>query len=128
VVAQEVRAVFGNSGIGSTIYYLVILSVILILYTGGNTSFNGFPFLANYVASDRYLPRQLTSAVTAGLFQRHPGAWSRVALAHHHLKAQVNSLIALYAIGSSRASPWPARHGCPTPTRTHGQNGAGGWS
>ena len=32
----------------------------LILYTGANTSFNGFPFLANFVAEDRFLPRQLT--------------------------------------------------------------------
>ena len=61
VVAQEVRAVFGNSGVRSRVYYLVILfATVLILYTGGNTSFNGFPFLANYVASDQYLPRQLT--------------------------------------------------------------------
>jgi len=30
---------------------LVLLATILILYTGGNTSFNGFPFLANYVAN-----------------------------------------------------------------------------
>ena len=39
---------------------MVQLATMLILYTGGNTSFNGFPFLANYVATDQYLPRQLT--------------------------------------------------------------------
>ena len=42
------------------IFFVVLLATVLILYTGGNTSFNGFPFLANYVAGDRYLPRQLT--------------------------------------------------------------------
>ena len=28
---------------------------MLILYTGGNTSFNGFPFLTSYVAGDSFL-------------------------------------------------------------------------
>ena len=32
---------------------------MLILYTGGNTSFNGFPFLTSYVAGDSFLPRWL---------------------------------------------------------------------
>ena len=60
VISQEVQAVFGSSGIGKAIFYIVQLATLLILYTGGNTSFNGFPFLANYVATDKYLPRQLT--------------------------------------------------------------------
>ena len=33
---------------------------MLILFTGGNTSFTGFPFLASFAAEDSYLPRQLT--------------------------------------------------------------------
>ncbi len=33
---------------------------MLILFTGGNTSFNGFPYLASFVAGDSFLPRQLT--------------------------------------------------------------------
>ena len=37
---------------------LVQLATALILYTGGNTSFNGFPFLASFVAEDNFLPRQ----------------------------------------------------------------------
>jgi hypothetical protein len=37
---------------------LVQLGTALILYTGGNTSFNGFPFLASFVAEDSFLPRQ----------------------------------------------------------------------
>ena len=60
VVSQEVKDVFGAHGIGHIIYYIALMATILILYTGGNTSFNGFPFLANYVATDKYLPRQLT--------------------------------------------------------------------
>ena len=32
----------------------------MILYTGANTPFTGFPFLASFVAEDSFLPRQLT--------------------------------------------------------------------
>ena len=60
VVGQEVSDVFGAHGAGHVIFYVVQIATVMILYTGGNTSFNGFPFLANYVASDQYLPRQLT--------------------------------------------------------------------
>ena len=44
----------------ATLFYIVQFATLLILYTGGNTSFNGFPFLASFVAGDRFLPRQLT--------------------------------------------------------------------
>jgi len=33
---------------------------MLILYTGANTPFSGFPYLANFIAEDGFLPRQLT--------------------------------------------------------------------
>ncbi len=58
VVSQEVKAVFGTRL--RSLPYVVQLATMLILYTGGNTSFNGFPFLASFVAGDRFLPRQLT--------------------------------------------------------------------
>ncbi|NBV27356.1 MAG: DNA-binding protein, partial [Actinobacteria bacterium] len=60
VVSQEVAAVFGTQGFGHIIYLLVQLATVAILYTGANTAFNGFPFLVNFVATDKYLPRQLT--------------------------------------------------------------------
>ena len=50
VVSQEVRYVLGYRAIGQVLFYVVQLATMLILYTGGNTSFNGFPFLANFVA------------------------------------------------------------------------------
>jgi amino acid transporter len=100
VVSQEVRAVFGYSGGGTTIFYMVQLATLLILYTGGNTSFNGFPFLANYVATDRYLPRQLTKRGHRLAFSNGIIVLGVVSLALIIIfKAQVNSLIALYAIG-----------------------------
>jgi len=60
VLSQEATAVYGKGLFGTIMFWLVQISTALILYTGGNTSFNGFPFLASFVAEDRFLPRQLT--------------------------------------------------------------------
>lgn len=60
VLAQEAHLVFGQSGFGNVMFTFVQVATALILYTGGNTSFNGFPFLASFVAEDSFLPRQLT--------------------------------------------------------------------
>ncbi|MFI5615036.1 amino acid permease [Amycolatopsis sp. NPDC051903] len=61
VVSQEARAVFGHGAFGQVMFAAIQTATALILYTGANTSFNGFPFLASFVASDRFLPRQLTT-------------------------------------------------------------------
>ncbi len=100
VVSQEVLAVFGAHGVGHLIFYMVQLATMLILYTGGNTSFNGFPLLANFVANDRFLPRQLTRrghrlAFSNGILALGSMALVLVLVFH----ARVNGLIALYAIG-----------------------------
>jgi hypothetical protein len=60
VISQEARAVFGPGLLGTVIYDLVQAVSALVLYTGANTSFNGFPYLASFVAGDSFLPRQLT--------------------------------------------------------------------
>ena len=59
VLAQEAQPVFGHTVIGQALFYVVQVATALILYTGANTSFNGFPFLASYVAGDAFLPRWL---------------------------------------------------------------------
>jgi amino acid transporter len=59
VLSQEARVVFGDGVFGNVLFYVVQLATALILFTGANTSFNGFPYLASFVASDRFLPRQL---------------------------------------------------------------------
>ncbi len=59
VLSQIARIVFGHGTIGNVLYTLVQASTAAILYTGANTSFNGFPALASFVAEDRFLPRQL---------------------------------------------------------------------
>jgi amino acid transporter len=100
VVAQEVKAVFGTTGAGHVIYLAVLLATVLILYTGGNTSFNGFPFLANYVATDKYLPRQLTKRGHRLAFSNGIIVLGIVALTLIiAFDAQVNGLVSLYAIG-----------------------------
>ena len=100
VVSQEVLAVFGSAGIGHVIFYVVQMATMLILFTGGNTSFNGFPFLTNFVANDGFLPRQLTKrghrlAFSNGIITLGTMALVLVLV----FRAQVNALIALYAIG-----------------------------
>ncbi len=100
VLGQEVDVVFGGSGFGHAMYYTVLLATILILYTGGNTSFNGFPFLANYVATDRYLPRQLTKRGHRLAFSNGIIVLGAVSLTLIIVfDAKVNALVALYAIG-----------------------------
>ncbi|HEV3268419.1 MAG TPA: amino acid permease [Acidimicrobiales bacterium] len=100
VVGQIVSDVFGAHGFGHDIFFVVQFATVLILYTGGNTSFNGFPFLANYVATDRYLPRQLTKRGHRLAFSNGIILLGVVSLALILVfNARVNALIALYAIG-----------------------------
>ncbi len=100
VLSQEVEVVFGTHGFGHLVYYFVLGIIVLILYTGGNTSFNGFPFLANYVANDKYLPRQLTKrghrlAFSNGIIVLGVVSLTLIIV----FKANVTGLISLYAIG-----------------------------
>jgi amino acid transporter len=59
MLSEIARAVFGDGVIGKVLYFLVQAATALILYTGGNTSFNGFPALTSFVAEDSFLPRPL---------------------------------------------------------------------
>ena len=100
VVSQEVKAVFGTSPFGHFLFYVVQLATMLILYTGGNTSFNGFPYLASFVAGDAFLPRQLTRRGHRLAFSNGILVLTGVALALILVyRASVNGLVALYAIG-----------------------------
>jgi amino acid transporter len=100
VLSQEVKAVFGAHGFGEVIFILVQLATLLILYTGGNTSFNGFPFLANYVATDKFLPRRLTKRGHRLAFSNGIIALGIVSLALiFAFDANVTALVSLYAIG-----------------------------
>ena len=100
VVSQEVKLVFGSGTFGTIAFYVVQTATVLILYTGGNTSFNGFPFLASYVASDSYLPKQLTRRGHRLAFSNGIIVLTVVALALIIATgANLSALVALYAIG-----------------------------
>jgi amino acid transporter len=99
VIAQEAQLVFG-SGIGHILFYVVQAATMLILYTGGNTSFNGFPFLTSYVAGDSFLPRWLLKRGHRLVFSNAIILLTVVSIALLIIKdADVNSLVPLYAIG-----------------------------
>ena len=100
VVGQEVQAVFGTGQFGHIAFLVVQFTTVAILYTGGNTSFNGFPFLASFVAGDRFLPRQLTKrghrlAFSNGIILLGVVAVVLIIV----FDAKVNGLVALYAVG-----------------------------
>jgi amino acid transporter len=98
VLAQEADAVFGSSA--HFMYFVVQAATALILFTGGNTSFSGFPFLASFVAGDSFLPRWLTKrghrlALSNGIIVLT--AVSLILLVT--TRARVNGLVPFYAIG-----------------------------
>lgn len=100
VLAQITKLAWGGGWFGWTMLTLVQLSTALILYTGGNTSFNGFPFLTSYVAEDNFLPRQF-------LVRGHRLSFSNGIIVLTVLSlalligtdGDLTSLVALYAIG-----------------------------
>jgi amino acid transporter len=98
VLAQEADVVFGSGA--HFMYFVVQAATALILFTGGNTSFSGFPFLASFVAADSFLPRWLTKrghrlALSNGIIVLT--VISLILLVA--TRAQVNGLIPFYAIG-----------------------------
>jgi amino acid transporter len=100
VISQEAKVVFGTSVFGSIMYGLVQAATALILYTGGNTSFNGFPFLANFVAEDAFLPRWLTKrghrlVFSSGIIVLATVSITLLAV----VGSNVNNLVPFYALG-----------------------------
>ena len=100
VVSQVAKYVLGNGIAGKIWYFVVQLATMLILYTGANTSFNGFPFLASFVAEDSFLPRQLTHRGHRLAFSNGILVLAGVSVALLIVtRAKVDALIAFYAIG-----------------------------
>jgi amino acid transporter len=100
VISQETKIVFGPTVFGHVMYIFVQAATALILYTGGNTSFNGFPFLASFVAEDAFLPRWLTKRGHRLVFSN--GIVVLAVLSCSLLAAvgaNVNNLVPFYAIG-----------------------------
>ncbi|MEV4440526.1 APC family permease [Streptomyces sp. NPDC049577] len=100
VLAQEAHLVLGNGWAGTAGLTFVQLATALILYTGANTPFTGFPFLASFVAEDRFLPRQLTRRGHRLAFSNGILSLTVVSLALLLVtRGSVDRLVALYAIG-----------------------------
>ncbi|MEU8517680.1 APC family permease [Kitasatospora sp. NPDC048722] len=100
VLAQEAHLVFGQSGFGQAMFTLVQVATALILYTGANTSFNGFPFLASFVADDAFLPRRLTLRGHRLAFSNGILVLTAVSLGLLIVtRGNVTRLVSLYAIG-----------------------------
>jgi amino acid transporter len=100
VISQEARVVFGNTAFGNVMFILVQAATALILFTGGNTSFNGFPFLANFVAEDAFLPRWLTKRGHRLVFSNGIIVLTVLSCALlAAVGANVNNLVPFYAIG-----------------------------
>ncbi|MFC8564688.1 APC family permease [Streptomyces sp. NPDC057245] len=100
VIAQEARLAFGNGTAGTVGLVFVQLATALVLYTGANTPFTGFPFLASFVAQDRFLPRVLTRRGHRLAFSNGIVTLSALSTALLLVTgANVDRLVALYAIG-----------------------------
>ena len=100
VLSQEAHYVFGSSWIGKFGFYFVQAATMLILWTGGNTSFNGFPNLASFVAEDSFLPRQLTRrghrlVFSNGIILLTVAAEALLIVTN----AQLDVLVGVYAVG-----------------------------
>jgi amino acid transporter len=98
VIAQEANIVFGSTG--HFMFFVVQAATALILYTGGNTSFNGFPYLTSFVAEDSFLPRWMTKRGHRLVFSNGIIVLTIPAVALLvFVGSNVNRLVPFYAIG-----------------------------
>lgn len=100
VISQIAKATLGTGTLGNIGFYFVQAATMLILITGANTAFSGFPYLVNFVANDGFLPRQLSKrghrlAFSNGIIVLALGAVSLVLITG----GSVNHLVAFYALG-----------------------------
>jgi amino acid transporter len=100
VLSQEATLIFGHSALGRALFFLAQAGAISILFTGGNTSFSGFPFLTSFVAEDSFLPRWLSKRGHRLVFSNGIIVLTVAALALLLVVgANTNNLVPFYAIG-----------------------------
>ncbi len=100
LISQVAKATLGEGAFGSFFFYIVQATTMLILFAGANTAYTGFPYLANFVANDGYLPRQLAKrghrlAFSNGIFLL-AGAAILLVLA---TRGSVEHLVVFYGLG-----------------------------
>ena len=100
MLAQEAALVFGSTPAGQIMFYTLQAATAAVLFTGGNTSFTGFPFLASFVAEDSFLPRWLTRRGHRLVFSNGIILLAVLSLTLMLVAgATVDALIPFYAIG-----------------------------
>jgi len=98
VISQEADFVFGHAG--HFMFFVVQATTALILYTGGNTSFNGFPFLTSFVAEDSFLPRWMMKRGQRLVFSNGIIVLTVLSVTLIGVVgSNVNALVPFYAIG-----------------------------
>ncbi|MDQ3979108.1 MAG: APC family permease [Actinomycetota bacterium] len=100
VISEVGRLVFGEGGLGRGLYYSLQVATMAILVMAANTSFADFPRLANFHATDHFMPHQLVKrghrlVFSNGIIFLAISAIFMVVVTG----AEVNRLIPLYAIG-----------------------------
>lgn len=100
VISQIAKAAVGTGTFGSVMFILVQAATMLILFAGANTTYSAFPLLVNFVATDGYLPRQLTKrghrlAFSNGILLLSGGGILLVLIT----AGSVEHLVAFYALG-----------------------------
>ncbi len=96
VLSQLARTVFSKG----VVYYTIQFATSLILILAANTSFADFPRLSSIMASDRYLPRQLSNRGDKLVFSNGIlllGFFSIMLIVI--FRGDTHSLIPLYAVG-----------------------------
>jgi amino acid transporter len=100
VLSQEAKLIFGSTALGQVLFYVLQVGAASILFTGGNTSFSGFPFLASFVAEDSFLPRWLSKRGHRLVFSNGIIVLTILALSLLlAVGANTNNLVPFYAIG-----------------------------
>jgi hypothetical protein len=100
VISQIAKTIMGDGVVGQTMFVMVQLATMLILFAGANTTYSAFPILVNFVATDGYLPRQLTKrghrlAFSNGILLLAGGGIFLVLIT----AGSVEHLVAFYALG-----------------------------
>ncbi|MGH2759875.1 MAG: APC family permease [Actinomycetota bacterium] len=97
VVALIALAVFGE---GSPLFFAIQLATFLILFLAANTSYSDFPRLANFLARDRYAPRQFMNRGDRLAFSNGIVALGALAaLMVVIYQAELSRIINLYVVG-----------------------------
>ena len=60
VISQIAKTAMGEGAFGHFWYIYVQFATTLILFAGANTTYSAFPILCNFVATDGFLPKQLS--------------------------------------------------------------------